>query len=226
MIDFYIINSDNKLIKEIIDKVMMKYDYEYNIKNNDIIKEDNYKIFIIDYNNKKYKLLNILKEIRYKNNDWKSMIIIISNNINKVINYTKDYMITQIAENNNQLAQGIIKSINNYDQHPNTLKYKYKNTYYNIDLKSILFIEKEKENRRCIIHTMDKKYYILESLNNIISLLDKRFKKCSRSYIINLEQVLSYNRKDNIIQMNNNEVILEISRSKKDEIINYFRNVE
>ena len=140
MIDFYIINN-NKIIEEIINKVMMKYDYIYNIKYNNIEEIDTYKIYIINDNQNKYKLLNLLKRIRYKNNDWKSMIIILSNNSNKIINYIKDYMIIQIAENNNQLEQGIIKSINNFDQHPKTLKYKYKNTYYNIDLKNIVYID-------------------------------------------------------------------------------------
>ena len=101
MIDFYIINN-NKIIEEIINKVMMKYDYIYNIKYNNIEEIDTYKIYIINDNQNKYKLLNLLKRIRYKNNDWKSMIIILSNNSNKIINYIKDYMIIQIAENNNQ----------------------------------------------------------------------------------------------------------------------------
>ncbi len=225
MIDFYIINN-NKIIEEIINKVMMKYDYIYNIKYNNIEEIDTYKIYIINDNQNKYKLLNLLKRIRYKNNDWKSMIIILSNNSNKIINYIKDYMIIQIAENNNQLEQGIIKSINNFDQHPKTLKYKYKNTYYNIDLKNIVYIEKEKDNKRCIIHTQYNNYYIQGTLSNIINKLDNRFKKCSRSYILNLEQVNSYDKKNNIIKMNNNDIITEISRNKKKEIYNYFRNVE
>ena len=85
MIDFCIFTENKEKIKEIINKVMMKYDYIYNVKYNYIDNDDTYKIYIIDFSKNEYKINNTLKEIRYKNNDWKSMIIIISEKINKIL---------------------------------------------------------------------------------------------------------------------------------------------
>ena len=227
MIEFILNTKDNN-IKEIINNTMIMYDYNYIIKNNiNIIKNESYKIYIIDYDINNHQSINILKQIRYIENDWKSMIIIKTNNITKILSIISEYMIIQIVDKNNKkLKEGIIKSINNYDQHPNTLKYKYKGTYYNINLKDILYIEKEIDNKRCIIYTKKNSYKILISSNKILEKLDKRFIKCSRSYIVNLEQMISYNKKNNIIALKNNKQITEISRSKKQNIINYYRNVE
>ena len=63
------------------------------------------------------------------------------------------------------------------------------------------------------------------NLSSIISKLDDRFIKSSKSYIINIEQVLQYNIKENIITFSNKKQIYEISRNKKKEIINKLRKV-
>ena len=63
------------------------------------------------------------------------------------------------------------------------------------------------------------------NLSSIISKLDDRFIKSSKSYIINIEQVLGYNTKENIITFSNKKQIYEVSRNKKKEIINKLRKV-
>ena len=63
------------------------------------------------------------------------------------------------------------------------------------------------------------------NLSSIISKLDDRFIKSSKSYIINIEQVLQYNIKENIITFSNKKQIYEVSRNKKKEIINKLRKV-
>lgn len=229
MIEFNLFTKETQKIKNIIDKTMIMYDYNYRVINNDSIKtitNDIYKIYIIDFELYNHNDINILKKIRYIENDWKSMIIVRTNN-KEIFNMISEYMIIQIVDlNNKYLKEGIIKSINNYDQHPKTLKYKYKSTHYNINLKDIIYIEKEIDNKLCNIYTQNDCFPILISLTKIMKKLDKRFIKCSRSYIINLEQMIFYNKKENIIMFKNNKTVNEISRNKKQTIINYFRNVE
>ena len=115
--------------------------------------------------------------------------------------------------------------LKNYDQRPNSLRYTYKNILYNIEYNKILYIEKEQDNKRCIIHTKNKKHYIQGTLNNVYKLLDNRFIKSSRSFIINLEQVYSYDIKNNIITFKNNNKFDGVSRDNKKVIINYLRRV-
>lgn len=233
MIEFIIIDEDKKYLqlnKEIIDKVLMNKDYSYRINAfnnlNDIkITKDKYKIYIINYDNKSLKIMN---QIRNELNDWTSMIIITTSS--KIDNlYNKRIMpIDIITKDNNyeyNLNNCILISLNNYDNRPNSLKYNYKNVYYNVKLNEIIYIEKEKDNKRCTIKTKEEVFPILGNLNTIEPLLDKRFIKSSRSYLINMEQVKSFNTKDNIILFKDGTEIYEISRNKKKDIINYLRGI-
>lgn len=228
MIEFVILGQDKNLysrIKIIIEKELMNYDYNYIISEKE--SSNKYKIYIVEYiNNKK-----TLEKIRYDNNDWSSMIIILSDDTKiPYIEKLKLMPIDIIDKKNKQLDDLLLRSIRialrNYDTRPKTIKYKYKTTYYNIDLKDIMYIEKEKDNKRVIIKTKEKEYLYPSTLTKIEKLLDNRFIKCSRSYIINREQMQQYNTKDNIIIMKSGEQVNEISRNKKKDIINYLRNVD
>ena len=238
MINFIILEDDllhiNKY-KKIIDKVMMNYDINYtltiydkytnNIKNT--LKEESFKIYILDYNK---NTIEMIKYIREYLDDWQSLIILLFNNIDdkdKVIN--KNYFIVDYLNKNSnfktKLTRNIEVCLKNYDKRPNSLKYTYKRVVYNIKYKSILYIEKEQDNKRCIIKTKDNEYYIPGTLNNIEKLLDKRFYKCSRSYIVNLEQVTKYDMKNNVLVLKNIKLPGAVSREKKKEIMNYLRKL-
>ena len=64
------------------------------------------------------------------------------------------------------------------------------------------------------------------SIARLEQILDKRFLKCNRSYIINLEQIETYNTKTNTITFKNKEIFDAISREKRKDIINYLRRIE
>lgn len=230
MIEFIIIEEDEKnytLIKKIIENTLMNYDYNYKISNK-IENNNNFKVYIICCLNKKTK--DLLNNIRYEQNDWSSMIIVIT--IHKLIKEIQDLKIMpiDIIVKDKLFEKNIIRAINigirNYNNRPKTIKYKYKTIYYNIDLRDILYIEKEKESKRILIKTKDETFLYSSTLSEIEKKLDNRFIKCSRSYIINLEQMRLYNTKDNIIVLKDGNCIYEISRDKKKSIINYLRNVD
>lgn len=239
MIEFIIFDNtkDNfKIIEKEIDKEMMSYDLDYKTRNHSILEEvktntnnDNFKIYILNQTNIRGTGLEIAKYIRESLDDWKSIIIFISKTDDYKINvltkslYILDYILIEDIKNK---LQNLIKiSMKIYDSRPKELKFKYKNNSYNISFKDIVYIEKEKDSKRCIIYTKKNKYSIQSNLNEILSKLDDRFIKCSRTYIINKEEMSSYNTKDNIITFKNKKEIYEISRDKKKEIISYLRKV-
>ena len=239
MIEFIIFDNtkDNfKIIEKEIDKEMMNYDLDYKTRNYSILEEvktntnnDNFKIYILNQTNIRGTGLEIAKYIRESLDDWKSIIIFISKTDDYKINvltkslYILDYILIEDIKNK---LQNLIKiSMKIYDSRPKELKFKYKNNSYNISFKDIVYIEKEKDSKRCIIYTKKNKYSIQSNLNVILSKLDDRFIKCSRTYIINKEEMSSYNTKDNIITFKNKKEIYEISRDKKKEIISYLRKV-
>ena len=235
MIDFIMVDDNLYYLhksKKIIDKVMMNYDIEYNFiaydkYRKELLNKDSFKVYIISYKNDSIELI---KYIREKLDDWKSLIIVLYKNNedkNKVLKNNL-FIVDYINRNKNfegKLLRNIQICLKNYDQRPNSLKYKYKNTSYNIEFQKILYIEKEQDNKRCIIRTIEKEYYIPGTLNKVLKLLDKRFIKSSRSFIINKEQMLFYDIKSNIIMFKNNMYLYGVSRDNKKDILNYLRGI-
>ena len=224
MIEFIILSKELEKIKKIINNKLMNYDYQYKILKEESI-NDNYKVYIVDSYN-----INVIRKIRYEENDWKSMVIIIAENekTKKQI-YETELMILSIIINDTKIESSLLiaisKSLMNYESHPNKIKFKYRDAIYIIEMNSIMYIEKEKDNKRCVINTKNNKYYIQGSLQNIMKMLDKRFIKCSRSYIVNVSQIKIYNRKKNIIIFNDNSYITEISRNEKNTINEFIYNL-
>jgi DNA-binding response OmpR family regulator len=235
MIDFIMIEDDlyylNKS-KKIIDKVMMNYDIEYNFiaydkYRKELLNKDDFKIYIISYNTDS---LELIKYIREELDDWKSLIIILykdKEDKDKVIK--EDLFIVDYINKRKHFEEKLLRNIQiclkNYDQRPNSLKYTYRNTLYNIEYNKILYIEKEQDNKRCIIYTKNKNYYIQGTLTSVLELLDNRFIKSSRSSIINVEEILSYDIKSNILTFKNKTKVNIVSRDNKKIIINYLRRI-
>lgn len=240
MLEFYIYDDDSSIenIKLIIEKIMMNSDEEYKISSvnsfsknwKEPLDNDNFKICLLSVNSRTASGLTIAKYLREKLSDWQSMIIFISNTNDykyEIIDYhimPIDYLLKTNSNYNLLLESAIKTSLKNYDNRPKTLKYNYKNTLYNIRLANILYIEKEKDSKICLIKTTTNTYMYSGNLKSLEEKLDKRFIKCNRSYIINVEQVVSYNIKSNLMIFNDGNAINIVSRTKKKEIINYLRS--
>ena len=240
MIEFIVCEDERDfcvIYKSIIEKIMMKYDIEYNVnvysgytrnwkkaaQNNSL-----FKVYILDLKTKEGSGLDAARYIREELDDWQSMIIIVTAYPEyKYEALGKRLMlidfVSKLDNLNQRLSQAIQISLKNYDKRPNSLKYSYKNMVYNIEFQKIVYIEKEQDNKRCIIKALDNDYYIQGNLKSIESKLDDRFKKCNRSYIINVEQLQSYNRKTNILTFKNGIELYAVSRDKKKEIEDYVR---
>ncbi len=235
MIDFIMVEDDLYYLNEskrIIDKVMMNYDVSYDFiaydkYRKELLNKDNFKIYIISYKNDS---IDLIKYIREELDDWKSLIIVLYKNKedkNKILKedlFIVDY-INKIKYFKEKLLRNIQICLKNYDQRPNSLKYTYKNILYNIEFNKILYIEKEQDNKRCIIYTKNKKYFIPGTLSKVKSLLDNRFIKSSRSFIINTEQISFYDIKSNIVTFKSKTKLDCISRDNKKIIINHLRKV-
>ncbi len=240
MIDFVIV-EDNLLslfdIKTIIDKVMMNYDIDYKITiyDNDskkikkLLSNNNFTIYIFSNSNVN-KEIEMMKYIREELDNWQSLFIILyskeeeKKKIEKKCLFILDY-IYKNKPIERHLKRSIQIALKNYDQRHNTLKYTYKNVFYNIEFWKILYIVKEPEEKKCKIKTIDNEYCIPTCLNRLEEKLDTRFYKCSRSYIINLEQIDIYDAKNNIVTFHNQEQIDAISRDKKKKVIEYLRGI-
>lgn len=203
--------SINQNIK-VINNLLIDDDIEYQIhvfrKYNDefigLINNSNRKLFIINLetdNNRGIEVATIIRKISFDN------IIILTANCGK--HYKNVFSSRLMAfdyiyknrDYDNKLCSAIsdaIKIIRRNDM----FVFEYKHIVYRIPFKSINYIEKEANIKRCIIHTVDNVYYIVSSINKLISVLNNNFIKTHQACIIN-----AYNVK--ILDCINNKIIFK-----------------
>ena len=152
MIDFIILEEqefEKEKYKIIIEKTMMNYDINYNIKPfqvSDLENNKSFKVYLIEINSKKDNI-EIIEKIREEQDDWQSMIITLSNTSEyKRLILEKRLLIVDYIEKisnwDKRLMSALQICLKNFDQRPNSLKYCYKKIIYNIDYCKILYIEK------------------------------------------------------------------------------------
>ena len=242
MISFIVCEDEkillNKYEKE-IEKFMMNYDIDYKCYSfagygkefvNVIKKDLGFKIYLLDIVTNTGTGLDAARLIREEYDDWSSMIIIITQYPEyKYEALGKRLMlvdfINKVDNSDKKLKDAFKICMKNYDNKSKCLKYVYKKTAYNIELKSIISIEKEQDSKICIIKTTHGNFSIQGSLNQVLSKLDDRFFKCHRSFAVNINQIESYNRKTNTIRFKNKEETTLVSRNKKKELFNRVRGV-
>lgn len=236
MLNFIIYDDEKQFLqknKKIIDNCMMNYDYdykcysfdEYNEKFENIIKSNSdLKIYLLDIEGKNKSGLDIVRLIREKYNDWSSIIIMITSHNefkydalgNRL--YLMDF-INKLDHWEDLLSEDIKRIINSYTNCGECLIYEFNHSLKRIEYKNIIYIEKEKDSKKCIIHTLYGDYPIAGTICDILSKLDDKFIKTSRSTIININQVSEYDKVTNEILFLNGDRTTDISRLCKKDVI-------
>ena len=238
MINFIVYDDEKKFLqrnKKTIDKAMMNCDYEYrcylfdeyNDEFENIINDNiGLKIYLLDIEGKNKSGLDIVRTIREKYNDWSSIIILITNHnelkydalSNRL--YLMDF-INKLDKWDELLEEDINRIINTYGSNKECLVYEFNHSYKRIELKNITYIEKEKDSKKCIIHTLYGNQPISSSISDIFNKLDNRFIKTSRSTIINIEQISEYDKVTNQILFLNGSTTNDVSRLYKKDVIKH-----
>lgn len=238
----FIICDDEKefrdLIKGEIDKFMMNYDVDYKKYECESYEEDfetlarkemGFKVYFFDIKTKNGSGLDAARFIREELDDWNSIIIIVT----AFAEYRYEalsnrlYLLDFISKFDNcktKLKETLKIIYKQYNSREKCLTYEYNYTLYKIGLKNIIFIEKEQDSKRCIVHTTYGTFKAPFTLNAISKQLDKRFLKVHKSLILNTDKIRSYDIKENEILFDNGMSTNLISRSGKKELINYVTN--
>lgn len=236
MLNFIIYDDEKKFLdknKKIIDKIMMNSDYDYkcflfddfNDQFKDVIKNDlGLKIYLLDIEGKSKSGLDIVRLIREKYDDWCSIIIMITSHnefkydalSNRL--YLMDF-INKLDNWEEILSEDINRIVKSYSSCSDCLTYEFNHSLKRIEYKNIIYIEKEKDSKKCIIHTTYGDYPIVSTICEVLDMLSDAFIKISRSTIINLHQVSEYDRANNEIMFLNGTKTNDISRLYKKDVI-------
>ena len=224
------VNTKNQIIK-----FMMNYDIDYkiyefdgyNAKFNKIARTDSgFKIYFLDIKTNAGSGIDAARMIREQYDDWVSVIIVMTSFSEykyEVLSsrlYLLDF-INKLDNCNKKIKEDLIIAMKHYDRKYKMLSYEYNHTYYKIEYRQILYIEKEPDSKRCIIKTKTGEQIIPGTLTDVSKKLDDRFLKVHKSMIVNTNEIAKYEIKKNKLTFKNSEHTHLIARDKKKELIKY-----
>lgn len=236
MINFVICEDEKKLRennKNEIVKFMMNYDIDYKIHEysrytkefeNYVKKDEGFKVYLLDIVTGEGSGIDAARMIREKYDDWNSIIIIITSHQEYKYEalssrlYLLDF-INKLDRFSKTLQDDLVIAMKHYNKRYKTISYEYNHTYYQIELRQIVWIEKEPDSKRCIIKTKTGEEFIPGTLNSVYEKLDSRFFKTHKSLIINVDEIKRYEKRKNKITFKNGEHTHLIARDKKKELI-------
>ncbi len=232
----FIVVEDEKSVQDIIKKVLRKisiandteieisYHQKYN-KNllKDISEEVYRKVYILDIELEgSISGIDIAQKIREK--DWDSEIIFVTShdkmfetvhrNVLEVFDFIEKF------HNMESRLEKDLQLIYNQKFDKKMLKIYSRNADLEIYLKNILYITRDKEDRKLIIHTKDVNFKISSSLNDITEKLDNRFIRTHRSCIANKDHIVEYNYSENYFQLDIGIKVDLLSKKYRKEIEN------
>ena len=235
MINIVVYGDNNTIISKCINSIEaslfncgIKYQIEmyneYNKRMNSLIKNSDKKIYILD-NDSLESGLKIAYKIR--RNDYDSIIIMVGKSYND-LSLSRMMLLDYVCLNKNfedRLIDDIGIAISILDKYigsvNNNFIFEYKRVLHKIPFNDIVYIEKESNIKRCIIHTIKEKYYITDSLNSILDRLDNNFYRCDQSCIINLSNVSQFELGSNMVIFKNGDMTDMINGKSKKEIKMY-----
>ena len=220
MINFVICEDEDILASKyinVIDKFMMRNDAEYKIHRFKGYTKDwekfvttntEFKIHLLDIRTSAGSGIDAARRIREEFDDWVSMIIIITAYSEyKYEALGKRLMlvdfINKLDRCESKLRESLLICIKHYNNRHKVLRYTYKNTAYSIELRHILYIEREPESKVCKIVTIYGTYPIQGTIKSVLKNLDSRFFKSCRGTIVNSAMGI----KDFFKQDNKKEVV-------------------
>lgn len=241
MINFIICDDEKELREKTKDKVigfMMNYDIDYKIHEFSGYDEEfeklaskdcGFKIYFLDIKTNKGSGLDAARIIREKYEDWVSVLIIMTSYSEYKYEALSSRLllldfINKLDSYDRKIKEDLEIAMKSYDKKYNTLNYEYNHTYYKVEYRQIICIEKEPDSKRCIIKTKDGEQLIPGTLSSVYEKLDSRFFKTHKSMIINVDEIAKYEIRNNKVTFKNGDHTHLIARDKKKELIDYVCN--
>ena len=205
---FIIVDDDIKsisMVKEIISKTLFSYNIDYEVviynkytsKLRQEIKDlSSIKTYILSVDLKQnISGINIAEFIREIDCDSYIIFLTCHGNMFETVhrNVCNVFEFIEKYQNMDKRLTKDIKKIIKYSLDSKTLDISYMSSNYRILYKSIIYIYRDTKSRKLIIHTKYMDFKCNVSIKDILKKLDKRFKRVSRSIILNNDYICEIN---------------------------------
>ena len=213
----------SKLVFKTTEEVKVEYFSKYNKSIQKIIDDNSIrKIFILDIElENNISGIQIAKKIR--ENDWESEIIFTTSH-DKMFEtvYRNIYQVFDFIEKYHDMSERLSKDLEiifkkNFDNK----MFMYSNRLFDLKIyyRSILYIYREKDERKLVIVTDTNVFKIGLTIPEMLNLLDARFKQCHRSCIVNTDRVHKYDWNEGYFVLDNKTEVDMLSKKFKKEVL-------
>ena len=234
MINIIVVEDEKnyqQMVKNAISKILFKSDEEIKVdyytkynKNLEKIILDNSirKIYIMDIELEgSISGIQIAKKIR--TDDWESEIIFITSH-DKMFEtvYRGIYEVFDFIEKYHDMQTRLEYDLEViFDKNFDNKMLTYSNRCFDLKIyyRNILYIYREKDERKLVIVTDTNTFKVGLTIQEMLELLDDRFKQCHRACIINKNRVNKYDWNNGIFILDNKESINMLSKKYKKEVL-------
>ncbi|MBR2833193.1 MAG: response regulator transcription factor [Bacilli bacterium] len=217
MINFIICDDVKKyreMIKHVIDKFMMKSDFEYKTYEytdyddeflNVINTRLSYKVYILDIEAPSRTGIDVARIIRRK--DKNSVIIFLTGHEELVANVSRNNFlflsfINKFDDCENHLYETLGEALKVFDVKMK-LEFKDSGVQYAIPLDDILYVTRDSIDRKCVIVTDYSVFRVNKTLGEIESELNDNFVKTHRACFVNKRRIISFDKSSRIVIFDN-----------------------
>lgn len=236
----FIICEDNKdfmeRIAQIINKVMMPYNFEYKISkfteyNKEveeiITRKNEQKIYVLDVELPDISGLEIASEIRTEDLDSTIMFITSHPECQNDIFYSRLLAIDYINKDRlwaDRFEKTITYAIKNLNKR-RILSFEFNYNSFRLPIDRILYVEKVQDNQKCTINMEDgSKYEMISTITNLKDKLGPSFYQSHKSCLVNVEKIKRINYADNTITFQNDKSVYLLSNRNKKGLKEYVAN--
>lgn len=226
-VEFVVVDDELFFLNKVcayIDKYMMSNEVDYKIYSftkvtnelYNIIRNNNKKIYVLDIQIGNDSGIDLSRKIR--DTDYDSIIIFLTAFDYKDEVAGDDIMFLTYIDKYNNFEKHFIAAINKAMKILNQnklLQFTSKGTSYKLPLNDIIYIEKIKNSKYCLIHTNYINAKIYQPIKDIYNQLTSNFNLFGRSLIINTTYIRTIDKKENKIILSNGQDLNIPSYSEK-----------
>ncbi len=156
-----------------------------------------------------------------RKDDWESEIIFLTNH-DKMFEtvYRTVYKVFDFIEKYYDFEKRVIRDLKKIinKKHDNSM-FKFSNRKITLQIyyKDILYISRDKNERKLVINTTNNKFMVAMSMNEMMRRLDKRFRMVHRACIVNTDRVIEYNWLGGFFLLDTGNPIHLLSRKFREE---------
>lgn len=188
-----------------------------------IHKIDGVRIFLINVDDKTSKGLDIARAIRHAGDFISPIVLLTMKDKKDFVDKFQNILFLNIINVDEDLIRELTYSLKDAFKiatRHSVLTFSIFDEVYRIPYNDIYYIKKNVRDDSVTIYTKDDSFLHYASVKSLEKVLmdDVRFFKAHRSCIINLYNVTSYDRKDNIVEFKNGQKIDYVAHTKKSKL--------